>query len=106
MSQKSSGQGKAAWWKKYSLKDGVIIMIIFALTGSSSIVVAGFIKPLFGMDSDTPFLITAAYFVFISIPLYQVLLLIWGWIFGKFNFFLEYEKRSFRRIGRWMKRKT
>ena len=97
--------GSGPWWKKLSLKDAVIIIVVFALTGSSSLVVAGFLKPLFGMDRDTPFLITAAYFMFISIPIYQVLLLFWGWVFGRFRYFLDYEKRSFRRIGQWMRRK-
>ncbi|HRY98521.1 MAG TPA: hypothetical protein P5550_05620 [Bacteroidales bacterium] len=100
MSKDRPEPGRQAWWKKYTLKEGLIIMVIFAFTGASAVGVAGVLKPLFGMDRDTPFLVTAAYFVFVSIPMYQVLLLFWGFIFGRYRFFLEYEKKSLGRIFR------
>lgn len=40
------------------------------------------------------------FFIFLSLPLYNILLLIWGFIFGQFRFFLNFEKQFFGNIGK------
>jgi hypothetical protein len=38
-------------------------------------------------------------YLLLVLPLYQIILLMYGFIFGQFNFFWEKEKQIFRRIG-------
>ena len=47
---------------------------------------------------------TLAYLLLV-LPLYQIMLLIYGFIFGQFRFFWEKEKQLVKRIGRVFYRK-
>lgn len=92
-------------WKVDSAADVLIILVVFACTGFSVL----YVKKLFfvwtGIDAHTPAWIRVCITLFIILPLYQVILLGWGWIFGKFNFFWEFEKKTFSRIMSIRKRK-
>jgi len=48
-------------------------------------------------DGDIPTWIKILYWVLI-LPIYNVVLLIYGFLFGQFKFFWEFEKRMFRRM--------
>jgi hypothetical protein len=39
--------------------------------------------------------------ILVVLPLYQVVLLAYGWLFGQFAFFWNFEKRFFSRIIGW-----
>jgi hypothetical protein len=83
-------------WKLNSVRQVIIVLIVFACTGFSVM----FLKPvitelLFGEEKTTWF--TIAYWVLI-LPVYNALLLFYGFIFGQFNFFWEFEKRMFSRM--------
>jgi hypothetical protein len=92
-------------WKVDNAADVIIILVVFACTGFSVL----YIKKLFfvwvGIGDHTPAWIRLCITLFIILPLYQVILLGWGWIFGKFNFFWEFEKKTFSRIRSMRKRK-
>ena len=82
-------------WKLNSVRQVIIVLIVFACTGFSVM----FLKPvitqaLFGDERSTWF--TIAYWVLI-LPVYNALLLFYGFIFGQFKVFWEFEKRMFRR---------
>jgi hypothetical protein len=85
-------------WKIESASQAVIILVVFACTGFSVMFLKGpitdwvFTEP----DSDKR-LFSILYWIFI-LPIYNILLLIYGFIFGQFQFFWEFEKRFFRRI--------
>ena len=76
------------------------IFIIFAITGSSSLLVGRPLISLLGVSMQTlsPILY---WFLFsmISLVIYQILLIFWGWILGQFNFFWQFEKKMLRRFG-------
>jgi hypothetical protein len=84
-------------WGVESTWHFIIINVVFACTGFSVLYVKDYIYSLFGL-SDAGFWIKALLFVLLVLPLYNLLLLVWGIVFGQFRFFWNYEKRFFSRI--------
>ena len=76
------------------------VFIVFAITGSSSVVVGRPFIKLLGITKDNlnPFLYWVL-FVFIAMVFYQILLVCFGWIFGQFQFFWNFEKKMLSRFG-------
>lgn len=76
------------------------IFLVFAITGSSSVLVGRPIVKFLGINQENlnAFLY---WFLFISVSLicYQILLVFFGWLFGQFQFFWEFEKKMLRRMG-------
>lgn len=84
-------------WKK--IWDYTLILIIFAITGSTAAILPKYLLPPLGVTNGTvSYWVT--YFLVIT-PIYQVLLLGYAFLFGKFQYF--YEKQ--RKMGRWILRK-
>lgn len=59
-----------------------------------------FIHLFFDSEMDLPWWFDFAYYTLI-LPVYQVFLLAYGFIFGQFAFFLEFEKKFLRRVKSW-----
>lgn len=76
------------------------IFIIFAITGSSSMLVGRPAIKYMGITSDhlNPILYWII-FVLISLVFYQILLVFWGFVLGQFEFFWNFEKKMLRRFG-------
>ncbi|MDA9028456.1 hypothetical protein N8008_00940 [Flavobacteriaceae bacterium] len=76
------------------------IFIVFAITGSSSVIIGRPFIKMIGITQENlhPFLYWVL-FVTISLVFYQILLVILGWIFGQFQFFWNFEKKMIRRFG-------
>lgn len=87
---------KARW----NLKSGwqvIIVLIVFALTGTTVLLLK---KPLLAAafpDGDHPLWFSIMYYVVI-LPVYNVFLLMYGAVFGQFSFFWAFEKRFFNRV--------
>jgi len=97
VSEKSILERLKARWNLKSGFQVFMVLLVFACTGFSVLFIK---KPLFdllGISGTSGWLYTILYLLAI-LPMYQVLLLFYGFIFGQFKFFLEYEKRTFRRI--------
>ncbi len=77
-----------------------LILIVFAITGSTSAKLAGPLCDLLGIYKETSsfYWYWFARIVFIF-PIYQVLLVFFGWLFGQFQFFWEFEKKMLGRLG-------
>jgi hypothetical protein len=73
---------------------------VFAITGSSSVVIGRPVIKLIGITQENlhPFLYWIL-FVTISLVFYQILLVLLGWVFGQFQFFWNFEKKMLRRFG-------
>ena len=89
--------------QKWNLENAwqvVIILVVFACTGFTVLFIK---KPLLnllaGKQGDT-WTATVLYYLLI-LPVYNVLLLAYGFLFGQFRFFWEFEKRFVKRIGSW-----
>ncbi len=90
---------KQRWGLKNALQV-VLVLIVFACTGFSVLYIKAPVFYLLGIGEDTnPWLRTLVYIVTI-LPAYQVLLLCYGFIFGQFKFFWEFEKKMFGRMGK------
>ena len=92
-------------WKVDSGLDVFIILVVFAFTGSSVVFLKKYIFGWIGVGEHTATWLRFCLSLFIILPMYQVILLAYGWIFGKFNFFWEFEKRTFSRMKRLWQRK-
>ena len=86
-------------WNVRNGWDVLIILVVFACTGFSVLYVKRWLFELIGLTENFPAWLRWSVNILIILPLYQVILLAWGWIWGKFNFFWEFEKRMFSRIG-------
>lgn len=76
----------------------VIILGVFAITGSSSLYVRKGIFYLLGITAGTSLLIKVPMYIIIIFPAYQILFLIIGTLFGQFKFVWEFEKKVFSRL--------
>lgn len=76
------------------------VFIVFAITGSSSMLIGRPIMKLIGITKENlnPMLYWIL-FIIIGLIFYQILLVFFGWLFGQFKFFWEFEKKMLRRFG-------
>lgn len=78
-----------------------VIFIVFAITGSTAAKFAGPVSEWIGLTKDlNPWLYWPVRLLLIF-PIYQVLLVFFGWVFGEFQFFWNFEKKMLRgmRLG-------
>ncbi|MDQ2177657.1 DUF6787 family protein [Marinifilum sp. D714] len=87
-------------WEINSNLQLVIILIVFSITGSLSVMIRNPIFEYFSIDADTNILLRILLSILIITPTYQVLLLIVGTLFGQFRFFWNFEKRMLSRFQR------
>lgn len=76
----------------------VLILLIFSITGSATLVVRKYIFALIGITTDTSLWIKFPLYLLIIFPSYQILFLIIGTLFGQFRFAWEFEKKVFSRL--------
>jgi hypothetical protein len=76
------------------------IFIVFAFTGTSSVFVGRPIIAFLGITKENlnPFAYWVIYII-IGLVFYQILLVSFGWLFGQFQFFWEFEKKMLHRMG-------
>ena len=84
----------------------LIINIVFALTGTSSLFFADYILNILLINQNTygNFLYWLIRIILI-LPIYQVLLIIFGSLFGEFKYFWRMEKKTIRKISSIFKKK-
>ena len=83
--------------QKYEM---ISLFLVFAFTGSSSMFIGRPIIKMIGITEDN-LNITVYWILYILIGLlfYQVLLVLFGWLFGQFTFFWNFEKKILSRFG-------
>ena len=74
-----------------------IILLVFALTGTTVLFIKTPILNMIVGENEKNWIHSVFYFILI-LPIYNVLLLVYGAIFGQFFFFWEFEKKFFKRI--------
>lgn len=83
----------------------LIICVVFAITGSSSVYVAKPFLAWIGMDKSSfsnEWWAQIVYWtlrILLVFPFYQILLVLFGWLFGQFKFFWAFEKKMLGRLG-------
>jgi hypothetical protein len=78
----------------------VLILIVFAVTGSTASYIG---KPILAFFNITPETFTTFGYwiirILILFVMYQFLLVFFGWVFGQFKFFWNFEKKMLTRLG-------
>lgn len=78
----------------------IAIFIVFAITGSVSARLAEPLTHFVGIHKETagPWLYWPVR-ILIILPIYQILLIGFGWLFGQYKFFWNFEKKMLSRMG-------
>ena len=92
--------GITSWWQF------ALILIVFSVTGSASVYVGKPVLKLFGIQKETmnPFIFWPLR-ILVIFPIYQVLLITIGALFGQFEFFWKMEKQMMQRMTKPFTRK-
>lgn len=78
----------------------IAIFLVFAVTGSTATKISGPIIEFLGLkEAISNSFIFWTLRILIIFPIYQMLLVIFGWLFGQFQFFWAFEKKMLRRMG-------
>lgn len=75
----------------------LLILLVFACTGFTVMFLKRPVVGYFTENDDQPLLFSILYYILI-LPFYNVVLLVYGALFGQFAFFWAFEKRFFNRI--------
>jgi len=83
----------------------LVIFIVFSITGSSALKLARPVLDLIGLErsvfEDYWYMLCVYWFfrILVIFPIYQMLLVVFGWVFGQFTFFWGFEKKMLKRLG-------
>ena len=90
-------------WEITSNFQFFLIMLVFAITGSLSLIIADLLIPIIiGSKEIVSFFKIIIRVVFIF-PIYQFIILIVAFCFGQFKFFWKFEKKMLMRIFKKIK---
>lgn len=84
-------------WQLKNITQVLWVLLVFALTGTTVLLLK---KPLLAWafpEGNHPIWFSVMYYILI-LPFYNLILLIYGAIFGQFSFFWNFEKKFFNRI--------
>jgi hypothetical protein len=82
----------------------VIILIVFSLTGTTTMYVHREFNKLIGLGDDGHILLKIIVFLVLVLPLYNTLLIIYGSLLGQFKFFKFFIIKFFSNIFKVFKR--
>lgn len=87
-----------AKWKLESMLQVIAVLAVFTLTGSTVVYIRKFLFAFLDFTETTPFWIKTVTYLLFVFPAYQIMLLVYGFALGQFNFFWEKEKKMMNRI--------
>lgn len=79
-------------WNITNNRDFILIMLVFSIAGMAIGFERRIVFHIFGIDKD-PMWVKVLIYVPMIVPIYQLNLLIFGFLLGQFGFFLEKEKK-------------
>ncbi|RKS02673.1 MULTISPECIES: DUF6787 family protein [unclassified Flavobacterium] len=93
----------ASFKERWNIKSNwqvFVILVVFAVTGSSSALLSKPVLELFGIvKGDVSNWLYYPLYLILIFPIYQVLLVSFGFIFGQFTFFWAFEKKMLKSMG-------
>ena len=92
-------------WGLDTFRQVILVLIVFACTGFTVLFIKTPLVDLIRGDAEKQWWMTVVYFLLI-LPVYNILLLAFGFVFGQFRFFWNYEKKALKRLGRMFGRKN
>lgn len=87
-----------ARWQIESNWQVIVILIVFACTGTTAMYAKEFVFGLLGVSPDLPFWVRTIIWIVTILPLYNVLLIVYGTLFGQRKFFWWFLKKTFGRF--------
>jgi len=84
-------------WKLKRTADVLVVLLVFALTGTTVLLIKRPLLTSLGDEVVGNAWFSVIYYVLI-LPFYNLFLLFYGFIFGKFRFFWDFEKRLLDRM--------
>lgn len=78
----------------------IIVLIVFSLTGSLALFLSDYLLEILDINKsnyDPIFFYLLR--IFLIFPIYQLLLIVIGTLFGEFSYFWEFEKKFLRKLG-------
>lgn len=85
-------------WGLKSLFQVVIVLIVFSCTGFTVLFIKKPIINLLTGGGEQEWWMTVIYILLI-LPIYNIILLCYGFLFGQFAFFWKYEQKMLKRFG-------
>jgi len=76
------------------------IMIVFAMAGQSILFIMPYVRVYFGVPDDINFIWKALFFIFVSFPIYQIMLLLWSFILWEHKFFIFFIVNTFKKTAK------
>ena len=86
-----------ARWNVKNAWQVILILVVFACTGFTVMFLKKPILTFLAGEEGNSTLGTILYYIFI-LPLYNIILLVYGLVFGQFQFFWQFEKRFMERF--------
>jgi len=87
-------------WQIKNNWDFILIMVVFSLAGMLILHERRPVFHLLGVTAQTPLWIKIPLYILIVFPLYQINLLVFGFLLGQFNFFWAKQKNLIRFLAR------
>ncbi len=98
------------WSRKLQERWGVsanrvfIILVVFAFTGITVLLLKRPVVDFFAGENNPALLFSILYYILI-LPIYNLILLFYGFLFGQFKFFWNFEKKMIDRISKQFRSK-
>jgi hypothetical protein len=87
-------------WQIKSNWQLIVIIVVFAITGSTAAYIAKPILSIISINkSEVSSWLYYSLYILILFPIYQVLLVSFGYLFGQFKFFWSFEKKLLKNFG-------
>jgi hypothetical protein len=84
-------------WNLGSPFQVIMVLVVFACTGFTVLFLKRPVLSLLTGNENPSTIGTVLYYVLI-LPIYNIILLAYGFVFGQFNFFWQFEKKFIQRI--------
>lgn len=91
-------------WQLKNAWQVLVVLLVFACTGFTVLYIKKPILNFFADGAGNSTVASVLYYILI-LPLYNAILLLYGFVFGQFDFFWAFEKRFFLRIASLFSRK-
>ncbi|MCU0437151.1 MAG: prolipoprotein diacylglyceryl transferase [Raineya sp.] len=91
-------------WGVHSIWQVLLILCVFACTGFTILFVKKPIYAVLGYTEQTPAWVRVLTWIVLILPLYNIILLGYGFIFGQFRFFWMFVNKLFGRLFFWRKK--
>jgi hypothetical protein len=88
---------KAKWNIKSNFQL-VLILMIFSLTGSTTLYIRKGVFYLLGISADTELWLRTVLYILTIVPSYYIMLLVVSFVFGQFKFAWQFEKMMLQRF--------